>query len=439
MERGVTLLAGVEGHFHGGRQGIGLAEPLLHLLFQGSAILHLHAERDGRQRLRGIGGTGVDGQAGVDRTGVEHRGDQVAEQIGDHAIRGIVVGRFERLVEGGPHGGLPRCGHGGRIVAPHGRSFAVGGGRGADGRDGLVGVVGVAPAGVAPAGSLHGDGREHGRQVEQHLVSKLVDGEPEYDGLHILQLFEPGLELLGVHRLPLGRGVPGRLVEQRFEPVPHLGGHPAGEELDGQRILFGERLDHGERIVDADGITRLREDRPAVLLDDFERRGPRGGDPPDAIDLFHWADHALHGSQQLFEILDGQERMRRRQWTAGRRDHHADWPLDVEPGQPLALRGQQDERLREAGQRGVAHLLADPRELLAEIGVAVGSNDRDHFGLVGRMSDRAKGDQAGGDQAGGDDAPAGTGAETGSHGRPRSGPKRGHDSEQRPPKFIRTG
>lgn len=64
------------------------------------------------------------------------------------------------------------------------------------------------------------------------------------------------------------------------------------------------------------------------------------------------------------------------------RDHCTQRPLDVEPGQPTALRGNQQHRFEHPRQAGLADLRSQPAGLLFEIGVAVGRDDGQHRPLV---------------------------------------------------------
>lgn len=92
--------------------------------------------------------------------------------------------------------------------------------------------------------------------------------------------------------------------------------------------------------------------------------------------------------------------MGRGQRAAFGRDHDSDGSLHVEAGEALALRGQEDERLGEAGKRGVAHLLAHPCQLAAEIGVGIDRHDGDHLGLVGGTDGGRAGDGEHADEGG---------------------------------------
>ena len=65
------------------------------------------------------------------------------------------------------------------------------------------------------------------------------------------------------------------------------------------------------------------------------------------------------------------------------RDHGAQRTLDVESGQPAALRSHQQHRLDHARQTGLSDLRSQPAGLLFEIGVAVDRDNGQHRALLG--------------------------------------------------------
>ena len=65
------------------------------------------------------------------------------------------------------------------------------------------------------------------------------------------------------------------------------------------------------------------------------------------------------------------------------RQHRAQRPLRIEPGQTAALRGHEEHRFEHGRQARLADLRPEPAELLFEVGVAVAGDDGQNRPLVG--------------------------------------------------------
>jgi len=208
------------------------------------------------------------------------------------------------------------------------------------------------------------------------LPGGVVDPEAEREGLGLPQAPECRLQGPGVHRLPLRRRRCRSLIERCFELLAHGIRHPAREGLDPHGVGRGERREKRRGVGGFEG--RGRDHGPAIAIGDRELDATGERDPPDGAVCRGRADDPLERREQLVEI-------RHRHQAVGcevravARDHDTRRPLDVEPREAAALRGEHDQRLHHRRETGVVDLSAKPPELLLQIRIAVDGGHGEHL------------------------------------------------------------